>query len=399
MNKPTEKPSATRPPESSHKPAKSSSEKCSQAPKAKRGLEERVPRCRRTKPVTITTAIEDVPGRIVTKTATCTDYQQPCLHYNSIINSHLNADYRNNPCPYKKKDKDPELKAKRDYYEEHPKHPGAIDWWAKIPPVSGAKNCEADEWPPARLYHLNDGYDTLQGNKGPRIINKPQFIRLMDGNQNGRAGSLWRGCPRVAEREDINTEYSDFTGLDNTVTSSTRVKAAYTRITMQIEFKGLEQPDNDDGLQANVCQPKQQGVDHRGFALLNDDPWYDRNPDAKKLRAAYLGNPNFKRSWIDPDQIAVVEVNSSKRMTDAERKNDFGWTRCARDGCEQELADLPPDAAVVYAPPPDLPVQAPVTASTLSVAPALVNPKAHVTPQKGVASADYPRRTQGTGYM
>lgn len=398
MNKPTEKPSATRPPESSHKPAKTSSEECSQAPKAKRDLEERQPRCRRAKHVKITTAIEDAPGRIVTKTAKCADYPQPCLHYNSIINSNPNADYHQNPCPYKKKDSDPELAAKRNYYAEHPKHLGANDWWAKIPPVAGAKDCEADEWPPARLYYLNDGYDTLQGN-GPRNINKRQFIRLMDGSQNGLAGSLWRGCPRIASINDINTVITTIPGPDGTETVSTRMKALYTRTTMQIEFERLVQPDNDDGLQVNVCQPQQQGVDHRGFALLNDDPWYDRNPNAKQLQAAYLGNPNFKRSWIDPDQIAVMEANSSKMMTDEERKNDFESIRCARDGCEGEWADLPSDAAVVHAPPPNLPVQAPASASTLSVAPALVNHKAHVTLRKGVASADYPRRTQGTEYM
>lgn len=391
MNKPTEKPSATRPPESSHTHAKSSSEECSQAPKAKRDLEERAPaRCRRAIHIKTTTAIQDVPGVVKVKDADCVAYQQPCLHYNSIINAHPAIDYRNNPCPYKKRDSDPELQAKRDWRNEHPKN----DWWAKIPPVAGAKDCEADEWPPARLYYINDGYDTLEGH-GNRNINKPQFIRLMDGNQNGAAGSLWKGCPRVAANEEANTEHSDNVGPNGITTSYTMVRAVFTRTTMRINFVGLVHPDNDDGLQVNVCQPHQQNVDHRGFALLNRDPWFNGKLAAQALTADYLKTPNFKRSWINPDHIAVMEANSSKKVTDEELKKDFGLIRCSSDGCEKQLAALPPDAAMIYGPPPKIPVKAPVTSSTLSIPPGLINRKAQATPQKGITSTDYPLRTQG----
>lgn len=391
MNKPTAKPSATRPAESSHTPAKSSSEKCSQTPKAKRGLEERAPRCKRTKTVTETTSISDASGSIVTKTANCAKYPQPCLHYKSIINSH--SDYRKNPCPYKKRDSAPELQAKKDYRAQHPKHPGQVDWWSKIPSVPGAKDCEADEWPPAALYHMNDGYRDLQGHDSKREIEKPQFIRLMDGNQNGLAGSLWRGCPRIAINRDVDTSISE-TEDDNVIVEYHKVKAIYTRTTMEIKFAGFT-PENDDGLQINICQPQQQGVDHRGFALLNRDPWFDINVAAQGLREGYLGNPNFKR-WIDSDQIVAMEANSSTRITDEDLKKTFGVIRCAGEACEEELADLPSDAAMVYSPTPDLPVQAPVTSSTPSVGPALRSRNAQVTPRKGVTSADSPQRTQDT---
>lgn len=392
MNKPTEKPSATRPPESSHTPAKTSSEACSQAPKAKRDLEERMPpvRCRqRSKNVKTTTSIEDAPGKIVVRTADCGLYPQPCLHYNSIIKNR--PDYRDNPCPYKKRDRDPELEAKKIYGRQHPKHPGQADWWSKIPSLGGDKGCEADEWPPARLYYVNDGYDFLQGHQA-RNINRPQFIRLMDGTQNGNAGQLWRRCSAIAERKDVDTAFWESVGSDRTTTKYTEVKAIYTRTTMRIQFSNFVDAA-DDGLQENACQPQQKDVDHRGFALLNDDPWFNGKPEARALTRSYLDNPNFKRDWIDPDQIAVMEANSSKRITDEELKKDFGVIRCASDGCEKELADLPPDAAEVYGPPPDLPVQASVTSSTLSVDPALANRKAQVTPQKKVTSADFPQKT------
>lgn len=401
MKEPTEKPSATRPPESSHTPAKSSSEECSQAPKAKRGLEERMPRaprCRRAKHIRITTAIEDAPGRIISKTAACTDYQQPCLHYNSIINAHPLTDYANNPCPYRKQDYNKELKAKLDYYSQHPKSPGRVDWFSKIPPFPGNRGCEADEWPPAALYHDNDGYKYLKGGE-PRVIDKPQFIRLMDGTQNGDAGQLWKGCPNVAAHEDIDTVYSNEVGSDNSRTEYTKVRAVYTRTTMRINFDRLVQPDNDDGLERNVCQPQQQGVDHRGFALLDDDPWFDGKAAAKALTEGYKDTPKFKRRWIDLDQITAVEANSSKHVTDEALKKDFEIIRCVNDGCGKELTDVLLDAAEIYAPSPHVPVQVPVTSSTLAVAPALTDRKVQITPPKGITSAHFPRRTQSTTYM
>lgn len=391
MNEPTEKPSATRPPESSHTPAKSSSEECSQAPKAKRDLEERAPaRCRRPRYIKTTVSIEDSPREPITKTADCVAYQQPCLHYNSIINAHPAINYRDNPCPYKKRDADRELQAKKDWRAQHPRN----GWWDKIDPVPGAKNCEADEWPPARLYYVNDGYDTLEGHDENRNINKPQFIRLMDGNQNGAAGALWRGCPRIAANEEITITTSSIVGHDGTTTSYTKVRAVFTRTTMRIKFERLVQPDKDDGLQVNVCQPRQQNVDHRGFALLNRDPWFNGKVAAQALTAGYLGNPNFKRSWVDPDRIAIMEANSTQKLTHDELKKDFGLIRCGNDECEKMLADLPRDTAMVYGPPPKIPVKAPVTSSTLSVPQALSNSKAQATPQKGINSANYPLRTQ-----
>lgn len=59
MNKPTEKPSATRPPESSHSSAKTSSS-CPRQPN--RGLEKRAPKCDDKTYVTVTTKISDEPG-------------------------------------------------------------------------------------------------------------------------------------------------------------------------------------------------------------------------------------------------------------------------------------------------------------------------------------------------
>ena len=99
INEPTEKPTISRPPESSHTPAKTSSEDCSQSPK-KRGLDARAPvRCRRAKHVRRTTSIEDTPGPIRNVDLDCVNNPQPCLHYNSIINHKLMTDYRNNQCP------------------------------------------------------------------------------------------------------------------------------------------------------------------------------------------------------------------------------------------------------------------------------------------------------------
>jgi chitinase len=321
----------------------------------------------------------------------CVNILQPCLHYNSIINHNPLTDYRNNECPYKKQDsrRQADLKAKADWEKEHPKN----GWWDKIPPIAGAKDCEADEWPPAALYYSRDGYAQLQGS-GPRTIDKPQFIRLMDGNENGRAGAPWQ-CPAIARREDTDTSVHSAVGADGTTTSYTDVKCIYTRTTYRVNLPGLVQPDNDDGLEVNSCYPRgNAGTDYRGFAVLNDDPWYGTNPGAKVLTAGYLNSPPFKRGWVDPDLIVALEANSSRKVSDEELRDKFGLVKCESEGCEDELEEFAEEGAVVYGPPLEAPADAPVLATTLMPAPTVVTPKDAPTPRKGVSPVEFPLQTQ-----
>lgn len=129
--------------------------------------------------------------------------------------------------------------------------------------------------------------------------------------------------------------------------------------------------------------------------MLNYDPWYDTNPGAKVLTAGYLNSPPFKRGWMDPDLIVVLEANSSRKVSDEELRDKFGLVKCESEGCEDELEEFAEEGAVVYGPPLEAPADAPVLVTTLMPGPTMVAPKDAPTPRKGVSPAEFPLQTQG----
>jgi chitinase len=397
MDKPTEKPSISRPRESSHTTAKTSSEECSQEPKALRDMNAQAPdRCKRAKHIRRTTSIEDLPGPVVLKNLACGLNPQPCLHYNSIINHNPGTEYRDGECPYKKKGfrAAADLRAVPDWNLEHPR---TLNWWNHIPanpqPRTG---CEADEWPPAALYFLADGYAQLEG-RTVRNINKPQFIRLMDGNQNNAAGKVAVGCPAIASREDVGSTVTVEVNA-GTTTSITKVKCVYTRTTLRLNMVGLDAVlldplYADDGLIQNSCYPRgNPGQDYRGFALLSRDGWYDRNPAARVLRDGYKGAAPFALdNWADPDQLVVSDGNSSRKLTDKELKDKFGLVRCQSgdEACREELQEFAEQGAVVHGQEID---EVSGSVSTTLVAATQTNAP---SPGSGVSLAGLPQQTQG----
>lgn len=155
----------------------------------------------------------------ITRDLNCGINPEPCLHYRSVTDRHPLTDYANNACPYLANPggRGRDLAAKTDWEKQHPKN----GWWDKIPSrASGLqKGCEADEWPPYILYRQVDGYDrVIDPEFAQRAnINKPQFIRLLDGTQNGRVGNKWN-CKQIAERESISSNIHSTLGADHTTT-------------------------------------------------------------------------------------------------------------------------------------------------------------------------------------
>ncbi|KAI1080829.1 glycoside hydrolase [Whalleya microplaca] len=370
IDKPSGTPTIRRPPESSHPPAKTSSDACPQVPN-KRDLDARAGRCRETH-VTRTIAIEDSQGTIKVVNIDCAANPQPCLHYNSIIRNHPNINYRKTPCPYKRQD----ARMQADL----------------IPPIAGAKGCEADEWPPAALYFARDGYDQLEGHGPPRVIDKPQYIRYLDGNQNGRVGGAWR-CPAIAQRELINPSTHEKTE-GRTTTFFTDYTDRFTRTTYRVEFAGLVQLDNDDGLEVNSCYPRgDPGHDYRGYALLNYDPWYGHNAHAPDP-ASYMGKPPFKRDLVDPDLLIVVEANTSRKATDEELRDRLGLRRCQDKGCESELNKFMNDVVTVHKRSLEELPNAPVVEATAPPSFGMAALDKATMPRKGVRPVQLPSQTQ-----
>lgn len=320
-----------------------------------------------------------------------------------MINHNPLSNYGTNLCPYIKQSREGDLPEKQAWDDEHPRAAGS-GWYALIPDItSGPKDCEADEWPPYALAQEADGYD-MHPDVPPRVITKPQFIRLLDGNQNGRIGAKFRRCPYRAEVETVSSNVHSRVGADKTTTSTTDYKVRITRTTYVVD-PVIADPDGDDGLQVNECYPRGSGNnDYRGFALLNNDGWYSRNPAAKAFTDGYKRQPpsnaRARSEWVDPERVAVVDANSSRRATDEELRDDFGLLRCGSEGCDVELREYADQGAVPYGPGlsslSDTPASAPVSTWTTMAAgqrETIVDPP---TPQKGVGTAESAQQTEAS---
>jgi chitinase len=178
FDKPTEKPTSTRPPKSSHTSPKTSADKsCKNKRKRANGC---------LKDVTLydkgTTRLPD------TTTLTCDGgrYPQACLHYSSAIHYHVGNDFNPLTCS--------EFVPARNFMQggtatkkwgdEHVKQ---WRYWMRRnqskPPGVKSQGCQRDEWPPQHFW---------QGDPG-------QIIRYNHLEDNTGAGQLWNSfCPEHA---------------------------------------------------------------------------------------------------------------------------------------------------------------------------------------------------------
>lgn len=383
MNKPTDKPSATRPPESSHSPAKTSSDSCGQQPK----FVKRMARPCRKKIITTTTSIEDGVSAVAS-VADCNGLggaAQACLHYSSVINAHagyglITCRYTEQPISYRP--------ATLQYNNEHI---GA--WTDRIP-----YECQRDEYPPAIAIKTNDGYMQLEGHDPARSpADRQQYIRLIQVAANAAAGQIW-DCPKFAEHHDVSGGTHEVVrGGLTTVYQS--VRAIFTR--KLIRINPIVAPGAvDAGLGVNPCQPRRPNIDDRGFALLSVDSWFNANPAGAALRPQYLVTPTgfAKRELSDRDilDLTIVDGNFSRRLTDEELRKDFGVIKCADDKCTKELEDLGIESALIdYNTPPSSPATAIVTSTTVSVALPSDFAQMQKSELKIRATLGSPRPTQG----
>jgi len=123
-----------------------------------------------------------------------------------------------------------------------------------------------------------------------------------------------------------------------------------------MDFPGVAAPYS---VVQNDCRPNQP--DDPGFALLTQDAWYIANPQYAGMSAQY-GNDHAKRSqqWFNPEEIVVVDVNTTRKATEQELKDELGLRKCSDTSCAKEMKELGIESAQVFAPP----VATPVVAST-----------------------------------
>ncbi|THW73572.1 glycoside hydrolase [Aureobasidium pullulans] len=409
MDKPT-KPVTSRPPTSTHSPAKTSSN-CPRIPKRdleKRALDKRAPACVNEKYVTVTTKISDEAGPKDKFVCTYAGGNKPggqaCLHYSSVIAAQGLA-YDTFTCKYSatKATKRPgvaEYNVDRPTVRTIQKVPVTLGWFQDI----GGNACERDEWPPAAFLIANDGYIGLEGAQARTGVDVQQFIRYLDKQENNFAGKGWVGiCAKSPPVRLINTkEVKDKPDAKGTTTITRSVEAVFKRQTYSYSFEAMPNPMLPDwGLADNRCQPSKPNRDDRGFALLNRDPWFGGGVVANAVpqQADYkLQFSLVKRDVLDG--LDALGINGTSEAPSYEEHDEeetqlsrdemleaFGIKQCKEKSCKEEAEALGLESLrIAYADTATLPAGIPAIATATGTV---------VGSETAATSADGTRETNG----
>ncbi|ROW01932.1 hypothetical protein VMCG_05588 [Cytospora schulzeri] len=338
MDKPS-KPATSRPPASSHSSVKTSTA----CPRSKRADCDDADAIHQTRITEIAEAPAVFSGAIECNGAA--GYPQACLNYQSIQANY--AAYHRVTCPFQKAVVIERQRTIISNFDDERK----TALWDPLMPVPGG--CSPDEYPPAVMADLNDGYDNVvraaETTSFTRRVfhDRGQMVRYLPADENESAGRLlFKVCSKAPEWDtiDLSTsrEVNRRARRDN-VTIWSFYKKIFTRSAYTMAFAGLN-GYADDGLDDNPCAPTQNGVRHSGYALLNEDVWFDKpaNLDEKDYQPEYLKGPAgaARRSWVEPVGLVVVENNSSRVATTHEIRDEFGFDDCADDKCTREIGAL-----------------------------------------------------------
>lgn len=327
-----DKPTATkedRPSESSHSSASTSSCGNAVAKRADNGA-----RCDPQFNKVVTTAIADDWAVSTVRPIPCVAFGQACYNYRSVLNLH--ASFATITCAYRKIPQ-----TGRPVYQAWLKQHKTKAWDPLIANLP-AGGCQPDEYPPAVMADVNDGFDILTStlDVAPRIfVDRGQRIRYLASAQNNLAGKIFDKCGQGPARTlDHPLESITYGGRRRVETTYTKYRAVFTRLRFSLDFAALDSPA-DDGIPSNPCIPTVQGVVHPGFQLALTDEWFLTNL-AEGAYAANYANVPAKRDWIEGRGLVMIDGNSSRIATPEELRQEFGFDSCSDDSCSRELKAL-----------------------------------------------------------
>jgi chitinase len=313
---------------------------------------------------------------VVTRVCDGDKWPQACLHYSSVIRVNGPVSYNPLTCPESSRGTKKARQGGKKYQvvaEYNGQHNGQ---WSR---VKGQDNgwmqeadlsCERDEYPPI-------GY--WQGNLAEKA-----FVRLINENDNGGAGrNLFplNICHHDAQGKlptSTSDKFSRFIDSGGQRTAIYERRLTVTIAHLSIEFDNMPNLA-DDGITDNKCFPSVLRNDP-GFALMLRDSWYNGHAADKVFglanypkspSPAVIGNnvpqANFYKrdSYFDPDDIILDDGNSTRKATDEELAEEFGFYRCDASDCKKELDALGVESPIVVAPPRTKAVD--VLAATTSV--------------------------------
>ncbi|KAI4693518.1 uncharacterized protein J4E88_001891 [Alternaria novae-zelandiae] len=257
---------------------------------------------------------------------------QACLHYSSVISRR--PALRRLTCDGK--DGINIREVKDSYYTQH-----KTEWIKGHMQGDPNLSCQRDEFPPAVIWQARD---------------RNVWIRLIPSGQNGDAGHLFsRICDDKVATKTVKS-LVEKVKCDNGKVVEKWDHTEYAQLQIfSLEFSNMPRDIVDQGITANPCWPKDL-VDDPGFALMTNDPWYDRAANRpRKRHTANYGNPDYaglgyppgppavkmKRGLgFSPEDLYVDEGNSSRLPTEEELRTEFGLVRCQGEDCEPEMKQL-----------------------------------------------------------
>lgn len=237
-------------------------------------------------------------------------------------------------------------------------------------------DCQGDEFPPAVIWQ---GRDRRSGQA---------WIRQLEGSQNTGAGNIFRGVcddPPLS-RLTRSGFLSRKVGLCAT-TSTFSVTKIITWKALILNFTPFVFPPGDpDGLHANECWPSSL-IEDPGWALLTNDKWYNEHLASRQAIAGGMyavpppahvtAGKSRREHWnkrdlsitggdaFDPDDVFIIDANSTRKATDEELRDQLGFRRCADAECSAELEEFGIESAIVMGVPKTMPATVAVTSTTI----------------------------------
>lgn len=360
-----EKPPETRPPKSSHSPAST----CQPAKNAKRA---KAPKACSKPTTTLYRTINPFVTEHPEATRVCdgSRWPQACLHYSSVIRVNGPISYNPLTCPSSSRGTKKARQGGKKYQvvaQWNGEHNGA---WSSVKGQNigwmqeAGLSCERDEYPPIGFW---------QGNLADKA-----FVRLINNHDNGGAGGALFPldiCSHDAQGRLPTSTSDSFSRLIHGQAQDTAVYERRLTVTIaHMSIKFTRMPGlADDGITANKCFPSVLRNDP-GFALMLRDSWYNghandkifglasysKAPSANVIGTNVAQPDHFKRdSYFDPDDIILDDGNSTRKATDEELAEEFGFYRCESSDCRKELDALGVESPVVIAPPRTVAVDTP----------------------------------------
>ncbi|CZR66788.1 uncharacterized protein PAC_16689 [Phialocephala subalpina] len=310
----------------------------------------------------ITTSVTYLDTPIQTNVCDFAEFPQACHHYSSVISRNAGSigPLDTLICPMT-------TMAKRTINTAWSKQHNTnwLSWISSLPAGWGTNACERDEYPPMRF--MESDYDKRY----------TQWMRFLPKRDNQGGGKLWQNkCGKA--KSQVKSEGGPIN--DKTCTEYKSVLYTITGFSLRFENTGLA----SGRIASNPCLPTMI-LDDPGFALMNNDSWYDDNallgfnplsytdPPANALTAGLSMPKNRPKRWldpevpinvdwraldnevhdilsqrppsyyppteklrVDPEKILVDEGNSSRKATPKELWEAYGLFKCKSPGCPDE---------------------------------------------------------------